>query len=149
MIRVQEEPFDIADCLAELRGGRTSIGGIAIFIGSVRDLSDGRAVSSMTLEHYPGMTEQALCAIEREARERWPIDDCLIVHRFGTLKAGDDIVLVMTVSAHREAAFQACAFLMDWLKTKAPFWKLESDGSDARWVDAKASDDAAADRWKN
>ncbi len=149
MIRVQQEPFDIGASLKELRTGKTSIGGSAIFVGSVRDLSEGHAVSTMTLEHYPGMTEQALESIEAEARARWPIDDCLVVHRYGTLNPGDDIVLVITTSAHREAAFQACEFLMDWLKTKAPFWKLESHGTETRWVDAKVSDNAAADRWKN
>jgi molybdopterin synthase catalytic subunit len=147
MIRVQQEPFDIAASLQELRKDNTSIGGSVMFIGSVRDMSEGRAVTTMTLEHYPGMTEQALAKIEAEARARWPIDGCLIIHRFGTLHAGEDIVLVITTSAHREAAFQACEFLMDWLKTKAPFWKLESDGVAAHWVEAKSSDDSAADRW--
>jgi molybdopterin synthase catalytic subunit len=104
-------------------------------------------VSAMTLEHYPGMTEKALADIEAEARKRWPIDDALIIHRYGRLQPGEDIVLVITCSAHREAAFSACAFLMDWLKTKAPFWKLEEGHEGAKWVDSKDSDNAAARRW--
>jgi molybdopterin synthase catalytic subunit len=147
MIRVQGEPFDAAECLASLRGKRTDIGGIAMFIGTVRDLSEGKPVSAMTLEHYPGMTEKALEAIEAEARARWPIQDALIVHRHGMLKPGDDIVLVITLSAHREAAFEACQFLMDWLKTKAPFWKLEDGQGGSQWVESKDADDAAAARW--
>jgi molybdopterin synthase catalytic subunit len=147
MIIVQEQPFDVGAELARLKTGRTNIGGTAIFVGSVRDLSEGAQVSAMTLEHYPGMTEKALSDIEEQARIRWPIDDVLIIHRYGTLKPGDDIVLVVTCSAHREAAFSACEFLMDWLKTKAPFWKLEDGQDGARWVASKASDDAAAHRW--
>jgi molybdopterin synthase catalytic subunit len=148
MIKVQQAAFDVGAELAALKAGRTNIGGTAIFVGSVRDLSDGAQVSSMTLEHYPGMTEKALVEIETEARSRWPIDDCLVIHRYGTLQAGEDIVLVITCSAHREAAFSACAFLMDWLKTKAPFWKLETSDAGAHWVESKASDDVAAARWK-
>jgi molybdopterin synthase catalytic subunit len=148
MIKVQETPFEVGHEYALLKGARTDIGAIAMFVGSVRDLSEGEMVSSMTLEHYPGMTEKALAEIEAEARGRWPIADCLIIHRYGVLAAGEDIVLVITTSAHREAAFEACEFLMDWLKTKAPFWKLESGGGQVRWVDAKASDDAAAAKWK-
>jgi molybdopterin synthase catalytic subunit len=147
MIKVQSQPFDIAVELATLRAGKTNVGGSAIFVGSVRDMSAGKSVQTMTLEHYPGMTERALAEIEAEACKRWPLDDVLVIHRFGVLHPGDDIVLVIATSAHREAAFQACAFLMDWLKTKAPFWKLESDGQSAQWVDAKESDDAAAGRW--
>jgi molybdopterin synthase catalytic subunit len=149
MIKVQSEKFDLSTELESLRAGRTDVGGTAIFLGSVRDLSHDKDVSSMTLEHYPGMTEKALAAIETEARSRWPISDALIIHRYGTLLAGEDIVLVITCSAHREAAFQACEFLMDWLKTKAPFWKLEQGIHGANWVDAKASDIAATDRWNN
>jgi molybdopterin synthase catalytic subunit len=147
MIKVQAEPFDVGAEYAALKGTRTSIGGSALFVGSVRDLSEGAHVSEMTLEHYPGMTERALADIEDQARAKWPLDDVLIIHRYGTLKAGEDIVLVITCSAHREAAFQACEFLMDWLKTRAPFWKLESGAAGERWVDAKASDDAARERW--
>ena len=149
MIRVQEQPFDLADELAALRRGNHAIGGTAIFLGSVRDLNLGEQVSAMTLEHYPGMTEKALEAIEREACARWPLDASLIVHRYGRMEPGEDIVLVITCSAHREAAFEACQFLMDWLKTKAPFWKLEEGGAggNAKWVDARESDDKAAARW--
>lgn len=151
MIRVQEQPFDLAEELAALRQGNHAIGGTAIFLGSVRDLNLGEQVSAMTLEHYPGMTEKALEAIEREACARWPLDASLIVHRHGRMEPGEDIVLVITCSSHREAAFEACQFLMDWLKTKAPFWKLEegSQADNARWVDARESDDAAASRWND
>ncbi len=118
-----------------------------MFVGTVRDLSDGADVGAMTLEHYPGMTDQALAEIEAEARSRWPLQDILIVHRHGRLEPGDDIVLVIAASAHREAAFEACHFLIDWLKTKAPFWKLEEGHEGTRWVEAKDSDDNAAARW--
>ena len=148
MIKVQEAPFDVGQEYTLLKAGRTDIGAVALFIGTVRDMSDGETVSSMTLEHYPGMTEKALGDIEAEARGRWPIADCLVIHRYGVLAAGEDIVLVITTSAHREAAFAACEFLMDWLKTKAPFWKLEEGGGQARWVKAKASDDQATEKWK-
>ncbi len=148
MIRVQAEPFDVAMALSEMRKGKTNIGGTAIFVGTVRDQSEGSTIQSMTLEHYPGMTEKALASIEHEAMSRWPLDDCLIVHRYGKLEPGDDIVMVIATSAHRAAAFQACEFLMDWLKTSAPFWKLESSESGSSWVDAKLTDDAAAARWK-
>jgi molybdopterin synthase catalytic subunit len=147
MIRVQMEPFDVSAAMAALRLGKTSIGGTAIFVGSVRDYSEQDAVHSITLEHYPGMTEKALADIEQDARSRWPVDDVLIVHRYGTLYPGDDIVLVVVTSTHRDDAFQACQFLMDWLKTKAPFWKQEAGVSDSQWVEAKASDATAADRW--
>ena len=148
MIRVQEQAFDVGHEIAALKAGRPDIGATAVFVGSVRDLSEGRDVRAMTLEHYPGMTEAALAAIEAEAHGRWPLAASLVVHRFGALKPGDDIVLVIVCSAHREAAFQACAFLMDWLKTKAPFWKLEAGRQGADWVEAKSSDDQAADRWR-
>jgi molybdopterin synthase catalytic subunit len=148
MIRVQEDAFDLAHELQALRGGRTDVGGVAMFLGSVRDLSEGRTVSAMTLEHYPGMTEKALSDIETEAQARWPLLDSLIIHRYGKMNAGEDIVLVITLSKHREAAFAACQFLMDWLKTKAPFWKLEEGTTGKTWVDAKSSDDAAAQRWQ-
>lgn len=148
MIRVQTEPFDAGTELKLLKRGRTNIGGSVMFLGSVRDMSDGRDVSAMTLEHYPGMTEAALEEIEAEARRRWPLDECLIIHRHGKLEPGEDIVLVITCSAHREAAFAACHFLIDWLKTKAPFWKLEANAEGAHWVDAKETDDTAAARWE-
>ena len=147
MIRVQHEPFDPGHELAELKRGRAAIGGTVMFLGTVRDLSDGAAVSAMTLEHYPGMTEKALADIEAEAQARWPLDATLIIHRYGRLEPGEDIVLVIAASAHREAAFEACHFLIDWLKTKAPFWKLEENGEGAAWVAAKDSDDDAARRW--
>jgi molybdopterin synthase catalytic subunit len=147
LIRVQREDFDVGAELAALTRGRPGIGGVASFIGLVRDVAQGEAIAAMTLEHYPGMTERQLEVIAAEARERWPLDAVLIIHRYGRLEPGDRIVLVATASAHREAAFQSCAFLMDWLKTKAPFWKLEETPKGARWVEAEASDDAAAARW--
>ena len=147
MIKVQSQPFDVGAEYAALKKARTDIGGFALFVGSVRDLSEGAAVQAITLEHYPGMTQKALAEIEAEARRRWPLDDVLVIHRYGRLMPGEDIVLVITASAHREAAFAACAFLMDWLKTKAPFWKLEEGTTGPRWVEAKKSDDAAAARW--
>ena len=147
MIRVQEDPFDAGAELRQLKAGRTDIGGTVMFLGTVRDLSGGADVRAMTLEHYPGMTEKALADIEAEALRRWPLDASLIVHRYGRLEPGEDIVLVITASAHREAAFEACHFLIDWLKTKAPFWKLEEGAEGASWVEAKDSDDAAASRW--
>ena len=148
MIRIQQEPFDAGAELAAMKAGRTDIGGTVMFLGSVRDLSGGQDVRAMTLEHYPGMTEKALASIEAEALQRWPIDASLIIHRYGRLEPGEDIVLVITASAHREAAFEACHFLIDWLKTKAPFWKLEENEAGANWVAAKDSDDAAAARWE-
>lgn len=148
MIRVQEEPFDAGAELAALKAGRTDIGGTVMFLGTVRDLSGGSGVRAMTLEHYPGMTEKALEEIEAQALARWPIDASLVIHRYGRLEPGDDIVLVITASAHREAAFEACHFLIDWLKTKAPFWKLEEGAEGASWVEAKDSDDQAAARWE-
>ena len=147
MIKVQSEPFDVGAELAALKASRTDIGGFALFVGSVRDLSGDKDVSAMTLEHYPGMTEAALADIETEARARWALQDVLIIHRYGRLLPGEDIVLVITASAHREAAFPACEFLMDFLKTKAPFWKLEEGAAGTRWVDSKSSDEEAAARW--
>ncbi|HET8726108.1 MAG TPA: molybdenum cofactor biosynthesis protein MoaE [Alphaproteobacteria bacterium] len=146
-VRVQRKDFDVGAELAALADGSTSIGGITSFLGLVRDFAGSEPVRSMTLEHYPGMTERQLTAIEAEARRRWPLDACLIVHRYGRLEPGDRIVLVATASAHREAAFQACHFLIDWLKTKAPFWKLEETPEGDRWVDARAGDDEATARW--
>ncbi|MDY0872417.1 molybdenum cofactor biosynthesis protein MoaE [Dongia rigui] len=145
-VKVQREDFDIGAELAALSEGDTQVGGVASFTGLVRDM--GGQGSSMTLEHYPGMTEKQLTAIADEAMQRWPLARCLIIHRYGKLLPGDRIVLVATASAHREAALASCAFLIDWLKTKAPFWKLEDDGSTQNWVDAKASDDQAAERWQ-
>ncbi len=147
MIRVQSENFDLAAEIAVLTKGKTGIGGVVSFIGLVRDVSDGARVAAMTLEHYPGMTEKQLAAIEAEANARWPLSASLIIHRYGRLMPGEQIMAVVTASAHRQAAFEAAEFLVDWLKTKAPFWKLESDGVAESWVEAQASDDAAAERW--
>ena len=147
MIRVQREDFDVGAELEALTRGKTSIGGVASFIGLVRDIAGDKRIDAMTLEHYPGMTERQLEAIAADARRRWPLDAVLIIHRYGRLEPGDRIVLVATASAHREAAFESCHFLIDWLKTKAPFWKLEDTPEGARWVDAQASDEAAAKRW--
>jgi molybdopterin synthase catalytic subunit len=148
-VRVQREDFDIGAEVARLTAGRTDIGAVVTFTGTVRGGGSGEsAIASMKLEHYPGMTEEELARVETEAGERWPLQGSLIVHRVGTLKPGDNIVLVVTTSAHRQAAFEAAAFLMDYLKTRAPFWKKETgqDGAE-RWVDAKASDEQAAERW--
>ena len=147
MIRVQREDFDVAAELAALGAGRTDIGGVVSFVGLVRDMAGGAAVGAMTLEHYPGMTEKQLAAIEAEAQARWPLAASLIIHRYGRLEPGDRIVMVATASAHRDAAFDSCRFLIDWLKTKAPFWKLEDTERGAQWVAAEARDDAAAARW--
>lgn len=146
-ISVQAGDFDVGAEYAAFTAGRTGVGGVAMFVGLVRDIAGGAAVSAMTLEHYPGMTEKQLEAIEEEARRRWPLDDVLVIHRYGRLEPGDRIVMVATASAHRDAAFESCRFLMDWLKTKAPFWKLEATPEGERWVEAKDSDDAAAARW--
>jgi molybdopterin synthase catalytic subunit len=147
MIRVQREDFDIGKELDVLTRGKTSIGGVTSFVGLVRDMADGETIAAMTLEHYPGMTEKQLAAIEAEAHRRWKLDAVLIIHRYGALKPGDRIVLVAAASPHRDATFDACRFLIDWLKTKAPFWKLEETAHDTRWVAAKSSDDDAAERW--
>ena len=146
-VRVQAEDFDVGAEIAALREGDTRVGGVASFIGIVRDLNEGDQVAEMTLEHYPGMTENALEKIVAEAKSRWDIYDALVIHRVGTLRPTDQIVLVVVTSAHRGEAFQACEFLMDYLKTKAPFWKKEQTGQGGRWVEARATDDAAADRW--
>ncbi|MFC1673320.1 molybdenum cofactor biosynthesis protein MoaE [Pseudomonadota bacterium] len=151
MIRVQEDDFDPGIELEKLTQGNTAIGGVCSFVGLVRDFAgegEGKSqVGAMTLEHYPGMTEKQLEAIEKEAHERWSLDATLIVHRFGRMEPGERIVMVAAASAHREAAFEACHFLIDWLKTKAPFWKKEASADGDNWVEAKASDDAATDRW--
>ncbi|MCK9992313.1 MAG: molybdopterin synthase catalytic subunit [Alphaproteobacteria bacterium] len=148
MIKVQQQDFDLAAEIAELTRGRTDIGGVVSFTGLVRDVSDGAKVAAMTLEHYPGMTEKQLAAIERDACARWPLSASLIIHRYGRLMPGEQIMAVVTASAHRQAAFEAAEFLVDWLKTKAPFWKLESDGAAESWVEARDSDDTAAGRWE-
>ena len=143
--RVQREDFDVGAELAQFGRGA---GALCVFVGLVRDLNDDRPVSAMTLEHYPGMTERELAGIEQEARARWPLLDVLVVHRYGRLEAGERIVLVVVASAHREAAFEACRFIVDWLKTRAPFWKMEETDTDQRWVAARAKDDSAAIRWE-
>lgn len=146
-IRVQPEDFDVGAEIARLRAGNPRIGAVASFVGVCRDLNDGAAVAEMTLEHYPGMTEKALDAIAREARGRWDVIDIVIVHRVGPMRPTDQIVLVIVTSAHRGEAFAACEFLMDYLKTRAPFWKKERTPDGDRWVDARSSDDTAAERW--
>jgi molybdopterin synthase catalytic subunit len=148
MIRVQQEDFDLGRELAALATGNHHIGGLCSFVGLVRDMAGGEEIGAMTLEHYPGMTEKMLERIEAEAKERWPLEASLIIHRYGRLEPGDQIVLVATASPHREAAFEACHFLIDWLKTQAPFWKLEEKDSGAEWVEARESDDKAAEKWK-
>ena len=147
-VRVQEADFDLGAELAALRAGDTRIGALASFVGLVRDINDGSSVSEMTLEHYPGMTEKALDEIISEARSRWDIYGALVIHRVGPLKPCDQIVLVAVTSAHRGEAFAACEFIMDYLKTRAPFWKREATPEGARWVDARESDDSAATRWQ-
>ena len=147
MIKVQREDFDVGAELAALTAGRTDVGGVASFVGLVRDMAGGARVGAMTLEHYPGMTEKKLAEIEAEAQRRWPLQASLIIHRYGRLEPGERIVLVATASPHRQAALEACAFLIDWLKTKAPFWKLEETAAGAQWVEARDSDDDAAARW--
>ena len=147
-VRVQEADFDLGAEIAALRAGRPSIGAVASFIGTVRDINDGSGVSEMELEHYPGMTEKRLAEIDVEAQRRWPLAATIIIHRYGTLAPGDRIVLVGTASNHREAALESCAFLIDWLKTEAPFWKLEEGPAGTKWVEARASDDARKAAWK-
>jgi len=146
-VRVQTEDFDVSNEIARLREGNPKVGAVASFVGIVRDLNNGDDVATLTLEHYPGMTEKSLEDIVGQAKQRWDIYDALVVHRVGTLKPLEQIVLVVVTSAHRGESFKACEFLMDYLKTRAPFWKKEVTPEGARWVDARASDDAAADRW--
>lgn len=146
-VRVQEQDFDIGAEIAAIREGRSDIGAIVSFTGTVRDSADGAPITAMTLEHYPGMTEKELERIEGQAHERWPLQASLIVHRVGAMKPGENIVLVVAASAHRHAAFEAAQFLMDYLKTDAPFWKKEDGPKGSGWVDARESDDAARERW--
>ena len=146
-IRVQREDFDVGREVTAIKLGRTDIGAIVTFTGTVRGEAGGRTLASMALEHYPGMTEAELERIEGEARARWPLQASLIVHRFGELAPGDNIVLVIAASAHRQAAFEAAAFLMDFLKTKAPFWKREITAEGTGWVAARDEDEAALKRW--
>ncbi len=147
-VRVQAEDFDISTEVGALTAGRVDIGAIVTFTGTVRGEADGQAVAAMTLEHYPDMTVKELDNVEKQALARWPLSASLIIHRYGRLQAGDNIVLVITASAHRQAAFESAAFLMDYLKTSAPFWKSEEGpGGTARWVAARGEDDAASARW--
>ena len=148
-VRVQLEDFDIGAEVRAMAEANPKIGAIASFIGLVRDLNDEASVASMTLEHYPGMTEKALQDIVVQAKSRWDIIDALVVHRYGTLKPKDQIVLVIVTGSHRGAAFNACEFIMDYLKTGAPFWKKETTAQGQRWVAARDSDDTAAGRWKS
>ena len=147
MIRVQREDFDVGRELELLAAGDNTIGGVASFIGLVRDMGGSDRISALTLEHYPGMTERKLAEIEAEAHSRWPLDATLVIHRYGRLKPGDRIVLVATASPHREAALAACHFLIDWLKTEAPFWKSEETPAGDRWVESRAEDAVARKRW--
>jgi len=148
-IRVQAQDFDVGAEYRALTAGRSDIGGIGCFIGTVRANAAGPQLTALTLEHYPGMTERAIATIAAEAEQRWALLGCTVIHRVGPMRPGENIVLVLTASAHRRAALDATAFLIDWLKTKAPFWKQEAfaDGT-ATWVDARESDDAAAARWQ-
>ncbi len=147
-VRIQAQDFDAGAEIAALRRGDPKIGAVASFIGVCRDANDGEAVKKMTLEHYPGMTEKAIEKIISEARRRWDVMDALVIHRIGELKPTDQIVLVVVTGAHRGEAFAACEFIMDYLKTRAPFWKKEETPRGARWVEARASDDEAAQRWE-
>ncbi len=148
IIRVQTEDFDLGAEYAALTQGRSDIGGIASFVGVVRDTAGGRPIVSMTLEHYPGMTERALSKIAEAACARWDLQGCTLLHRVGELQPGENIVLVLAAAPHRQAALDACAYLIDWLKTRAPFWKKErfTDGTES-WVDAREADDLAVERW--
>jgi molybdopterin synthase catalytic subunit len=148
-VRIQTADFDIGAEVAGLIGGRTDVGAVVTFTGIMRADNAGKGVAGMTLEHYPGMTERELERVEAEAAKRWQLAASLIVHRVGALQPGDNIVLVVTASKHRQAAFSAAEFLMDYLKTRAPFWKKETDpDGHAAWVDARSSDEAAAERWR-
>ena len=147
-MRIQEADFDVGAEIAALRHGDARVGAVALFVGTVRDVNDGGAVATMTLEHYPGMTEKSLQAIVDEARQRFDVHGIRVVHRVGELAPTDQIVLVAVTSAHRGEAFDACRFVMDYLKTRAPFWKKERTPEGSRWVEARESDDAAAERWE-
>jgi len=147
-VRVQEADFDLSSEIAALRQGRPEIGAIAAFIGLVRDVNAGEAVAELTLEHYPAMTQKALEAIVAQAKQQWKLDAVRVIHRVGRLRPSDQIVLVAVAGSHRGEAFQACEFIMDYLKTQAPFWKQEQTPAGTRWVEARASDILAAERWK-
>ena len=147
-VRIQTADFDISAEIAALRRGNPRIGAVASFIGVVRDVNEGGAVATMTLEHYPGMTERAIEEIVSQAKARWNVLEALVIHRVGRLKPEDQIVLVVVAGTHRGEAFAACEFIMDYLKTRAPFWKKEENASGTRWVEARESDDIAAGRWR-
>ena len=147
-VRIQTADFDVSAEIAALRRNDPKVGAVASFVGVVRDVNDGGTVAAMTLEHYPGMTEKAIEEIIGQAKGRWDILDALVIHRVGTLKPADQIVLVVVTSGHRGEAFAACEFIMDYLKTRAPFWKKEQTGKGARWVEARQTDDIAAERWR-
>jgi molybdopterin synthase catalytic subunit len=149
MVRIQTTDFDVGQEIAALRAGDPRVGAVVTFIGTVRDVNDDAQVLQMTLEHYPGMTEKALDAIVVQARQRFDIYDALVIHRVGELRPTDQIVLVAVTGAHRGAAFDACRFIIDYLKTEAPFWKKEQTPEGARWVDARTTDDEAVARWKS
>ncbi len=146
-VRIQREDFDVAAEVAKLTKGRTDIGAVATFTGICRDAEAGQSVAAMTLEHYPGMAEAEIARHVEEAERRWPLQGVTVIHRHGRLTPGENIVLVVTASSHRQDAFAAAEFLMDYLKTRAPFWKKEERADGARWVEAREADDAAADRW--
>jgi molybdopterin synthase catalytic subunit len=147
-VRIQAEDFDVGAEVAAVRRGNPKVGAVASFVGVVRDVNEGGAVSEMTLEHYPGMTEKSIEEIITRARGRWDLIDALVIHRVGKLGPTDQIVLVVVASAHRGEAFAACEFIMDYLKTRAPFWKKEQSAGSSRWVEARAADDIAAERWR-
>ena len=149
MIKVQHKDFDYGREVSALSQGNFGVGAVCAFSGLVRDMAGDKQIDSMALEYYPGMTENTLAKVEAEAHRRWPLEKTLIIHRYGRLEPGDQIVLVAASSAHRDAAFDACRFLIDWLKTKAPFWKLEGLGEDVQWVGAKDVDTQAHDYWLN
>ncbi len=148
MIRVQREDFDVGREMARLAAGRTDVGAVVSFLGRVRDFNVGQDVHALVLEHYPEMARRVLMALETEATARWSLSASTIIHRFGRLAPGDNIVLVITAAAHRDAAFEAARFLMDRLKTEAPFWKREEGAQGARWVTARESDAARAHAWR-
>ncbi|MEM7056279.1 MAG: molybdopterin synthase catalytic subunit MoaE [Pseudomonadota bacterium] len=147
-VSVQTEPFDVAAEMAAMTEGNRDIGAVVSFTGLVRETTEAGAIEALELEHYPGMTEQALEDIVAEARDRWPLQNLRLIHRYGAMAPGEGIVMVLTASRHRQAAFQAAEFLMDYLKTKAPFWKKETGAHGGAWVDARESDDAATKRWE-
>jgi molybdopterin synthase catalytic subunit len=147
-VKIQTQDFDVSAEIAALRRGNPKVGAVASFVGVVRDANEGDRVAEMTLEHYPGMTEKAIEKIINQAMGRWQVLDALVIHRVGTLRPTDQIVLVIVTSGHRGDAFAACEFIMDYLKTRAPFWKKEQSGKGARWVEARETDDIAAERWR-